>query len=405
MANFQYNLNTNHPLIPNSNEYYLEKKFVSIHSEDRNVFRYPNASEFEIELPQDYLNVQSVRLVSWSFPANYNVFSSFFSNLVMTFKITEPYNPGENSYSDPLSDAIFAGLYYNKDFEYRFSIQPGFYNPLQMVTELTNKFNEIVTLLLQKFFQSTPAYNYALALFNDGYTRFKIIYDDVGQKIWFGNTADQFLLNNDSQLYLQQQVITNCSNRNVLPSYNTWGLPAYLGFTKCPVLSTPSPEGKVPRFYYATPAENNGFWLVPTLPGANVYFIEAPLKINFMGPAYIYMEIPGLNCIDETSPWSPSNFSNKTNESYGVVNSAFAKIPVPSTPISQWFDQEMPPYKYFYPPAERIRKLSIKLRYHDGQTVDFGTFDYSFMLEVTLLRPFGERKFNIRDSSSLAKLS
>ena len=61
-------LNNNHPLIPNSNQYLFERKFVSINSEDRDLIKYPNSSEFEIELPQDYVNVQSVKLYSWSFP-------------------------------------------------------------------------------------------------------------------------------------------------------------------------------------------------------------------------------------------------------------------------------------------------------------------------------------------------
>jgi hypothetical protein len=395
MNNIQYNLNTNHPLITNSNEYYLERKYVSIHSEDRNVFKYPNSSDYEIELPQDYLNIQTVQLVSWSFPANYNVFSGFFSNLFMTFKIINPYNPGENGFSDPLAEAIFAGLYYNKDKDYSINIQAGFYNPIQMMNELTNKMNETITLYLNDFFKSNPTYNYALELFVNGYERFRIIYDDVGQKLWFGNNSDQFILTNDSQVYLQQDLISSCLKRKLLPNFSAWGLPAYLGFTKCPVLATESPLGTVPRFYYSSISENNGIWIQPIYPGGKVYYIEPPLKINFMGPAYFYMEIDGLNCIDETSPWTPNDFTMKTNETNGIVNSAFAKIPVPSTPVSQWFDQAMPPFKYFNPPAERIRKLKIKLRYHNGDLVDFGNFDYSFLLEFTLLRPQKDRNIKL----------
>ena len=33
----KYNVNMNHPLIPNANEYMLEEKVVSIHSEDRDI--------------------------------------------------------------------------------------------------------------------------------------------------------------------------------------------------------------------------------------------------------------------------------------------------------------------------------------------------------------------------------
>ena len=111
-----------------------------------------------------------------------------------------------------------------------------------------------------------------------------------------------------------------------------------------------------------------------------------------MGPAYFYMEIDGLNCIDETSSYNVSKFTIQTNETNGVVNSSFAKIAMPTTPISQWFDKESYPYKLFMPPAERIRKLKIKLRYHNNLLVNFGRFEYSFMLQFTLLVPQQLRK-------------
>ena len=38
----RFDLNNNHPIIPNSNQYYFEKKYISIHSEDRDVIKYRN---------------------------------------------------------------------------------------------------------------------------------------------------------------------------------------------------------------------------------------------------------------------------------------------------------------------------------------------------------------------------
>ena len=46
-----FNTQTSHPLIPNSQQYQFEQQYISIHSEDRNILKYPNSSEFEIELP------------------------------------------------------------------------------------------------------------------------------------------------------------------------------------------------------------------------------------------------------------------------------------------------------------------------------------------------------------------
>ena len=96
------------------------------------------------------------------------------------------------------------------------------------------------------------------------------------------------------------------------------------------------------------------------------------------------MEIDGLNCIDETSPYNVSNFTLTTNKSNGIVNSSFAKIPIPTTPMSQWFDGDAQSYKLYLPPAERIRKIKVKLRYHNGEIVNFGVFNYSFTLEFNM---------------------
>jgi len=411
----EFNLFNNHPIIPNSNQYLYEKKFVTISSEDRDIIRYPNSSEFEIELPQDYINVLSVKLHSWAFPSNYSVFSANNENLFMSFKFSKLYNPGEHYYSDALTEAIFAALYYNKNHEYVIDIEPGYYIPEQMANELTNKFNEQVTAIILEFFNSPEGapYSGAASLFTS-YNRFKIVYNFVGKHLWFGNNADQFILTNDSTIYLSDKFNKQCIDKNVLPEFDNWGLPYYLGFTRCPAISVDSSQvltentiysyeigtsisvNGLPRFFYKDDTfGNNGYWLVPELPGATVWFLMAPFKINFLGPSFIYMEIAGLNCIDETSPYDISKFTLTTNQTNGVTNSCFAKIPITKIPIDKWFDQNSydGPYKYFYPVAEKIRKLKIKLRYHNGRLVNFGNNPYTFMIEFNILRPQQERKY------------
>ena len=414
----QFNLNNNHPIIPNSNQYYFEKKYVTIHSSDRDLTKYPNSSSFEIELPQDYLNVQSARL--------YSVFSSDNSNNFLIFKFVQLYNPGEYAVSDPLSEAIFAALYANLSNTYVFTIEPGFYNPNQMATELTNKINEIITVYLKNFFANpkNTEYNYAAALFVS-YNRFKVVYNEVSQNLWFGNNADQFVLVNSSVLYIQRKIIANrqCNafNADEFPNFTVFGLPTLLGFIRADVVAYSaaqyisqgvdntniSANGFVPRFYYGdvNTSGDDGFWIRPTLLGASVYYLQAPFKINFIGPSYIYMEIDGFNCIDETIPFNPSVYENHNSGTNGIVNSAFAKLAIPTTPISQWFDAaDGGPYKYFNPPAERIRKLKIKFRYHNNLLVNFNSFEISFMLEFCLLRPQNERKYNVRDAFGLYQI-
>jgi hypothetical protein len=405
-----YNVNTSHPLITNSQEYLYIQKFISIHSEDRDYLKYPNASEFEIELPEDYLNVVSLKLIQWTFPANYNTFSLLNGNVFLAFRFDNLYNPGEFGVSDDYNFRIFEALF-NSNRNYVFQIEEGFYNPGQIVTELTNKFNSVVTDRIVEYFEKQmvlyPADGWDDTLneftLNGGYNRFVVVYNNVSQKVWFGNRADGFtILNEASELSsIFTENICLGSSKYAAPDFSNYGLPANLGLSRCNQSSISSFDvqqlsnstkvngQQVPRFYYGdvTPGDN-GYWLLPLdLSGCQVHWIESLYKLNVMGEAYIYMEIGGQNCIDETKPYNVSRFTTETNQTNGVVNSSFAKIAVPTTPLSQWFDRDSVPYKYYYPPAERIRRLKIRIRYHNEQLVNFGVFNYSFMLEFTLMVP------------------
>jgi hypothetical protein len=404
-----YNVNTSHPLIPNSQEYIHYKKYVSVHSEDRDIIKYPNSAEFEIELPEDYVNVNSLRLVQWTFPANYTTFSGLIGNIFLGFKLTKLYNPGEFNVSDDLNYRIFEALF-NSSPNFVFAIEEGFYNPNQMSIELTNKFNNAVTTRIVEYFEKQNAaypsdgWNITLSEFwqNGGYDRFIIVYNNVSLKLWFGNRADSFVIINELGEFSSILIDNLCiPGRQRLPEFASYGLPGYLGLSRCNQDSTSSFELKdtanvasingttVPRFYYGdvTPGDN-GFWLLPLdLSGCEVHWIEAFYKLNIMGEPYLYMELAGQNCIDETKPYNLSKFTLETNQTNGIVDSAFAKMAVPTTPLSQWFDRDSTPYKFYYPPAERIRRLKIRIRYHNGQVANFGVFNFSFMLEFTLQLP------------------
>ena len=313
----------------------------------------------------------------------------------MTFFINNPYNPGEHSYSDPLQEAIFAALY-NYNDNYNVIIEDGFYNPTQMATELTNIFNEAVNVVVKKYLTDNGLTTLLTDFINNGgYTQFVIVYNSVNQKIWFGNKSSGFILTNETSLVKNSLSDSLRCLNPALPDYSNWGLPGYLGLDRTNNESVSIPDS-YPRFYYGDVyAGDNGYWLLPDLPSAQVYFVEPVYKVNLMGPSYMYMEIDGLNCIDETSPYALNYFTSTTNKTNGVVNSAFAKIAIPTTPMSQWFDRNCPSYKLFLPPAERIRKLKIKIRYHNGQLVNFGVFNYSFTLEFTLYSSQIQREYRL----------
>ena len=421
------NTNQNHPLQQNSQNFLEYKKYVSIHSEDRDVLAYPNSAEFEIELPEDVTNISTMKLVSWAFPANYDTFSVLNSNIKMLFRITKVYN--YPLYYPLITDNMDYYIYqaltdYNNNFDGKFIviIDEGFYNPTQLVTELQNKFNKAVTEIIELYLDKHHPLQKPEFVNGGGYNRFATVYNLVSQKIWFGNQAETFELLNE-EIFLDSAKVnekTLCKQSQV-PDFSSWGLPANLGLNRCNVTSmkpievneicaeTDNNNFKVCKnyvqFYYGDVVtdSDNGLWLVPPyefgsttniLRGAIVQFIVCPYKINIFGPAYIYMEISKYNCIDETQPYNISKFTLTTNETNGIVNSAFAKIPVVSTPLSQYYDGPANSYKFFNPPVERIRRLKFKLRYHNGELVNFGVFEYTFTLEFTTLLPMINRAVN-----------
>jgi hypothetical protein len=406
----RFNTFTPHPLIPNSQEYILEKKYVSIHSEDRDLLKFPNSAEFEIELPQDYCNVSTVKLSTWTFPSNYNVFSIYADNLVLIFKFNNLYNPSDHGYVNELQIQIYNYLNSYKNSvgtsEIFVTIQPGFYTPQQMSTELQNRLNnEVSNYLLTSLqdYDNTHGTTLEQQFIDSGYySDFLVVYNEVEQNLWFGNRSSGFIFtlsNANTQNTLANSACTLYGG--VLQDDSNWGLLSFLGFNKCPVTSTEISDSSITRFYFGSvyPGDN-GFWLTPnsSLPGAVANYIRAPNKLNNMGPAYFYMEIDGLNCMDETSPYSYNNYTATTNNTNGVVNSAFAKIAITTTPLSQWFDNTADSYKFFNPPAERIRKLKIRMRYHNNLLVNFGQFNYSFTLEFAMLTPQNKKNMVVFNS-------
>ena len=85
MSNFS--VNQNHPMIPNNQNFKLDRKLISVHSEDRDVSKWPNVNEFEVKLPVDLKNVSSLRLMDVQFPVNYYVFSNNYQNTKFTYKV------------------------------------------------------------------------------------------------------------------------------------------------------------------------------------------------------------------------------------------------------------------------------------------------------------------------------
>ena len=144
------NVKNNHMIMPvnrDTAEYEEVQYYCSVHSEDRNVFKYPDSGSFEIEFPRDYLNVKTMTISEMAMPINNELFSTLFNNVFLLFKINEPYNPVETSGStaDILQYTIFQALNARKEQDFIIQIENGYFSVDQMITELTRRMNDAVT--------------------------------------------------------------------------------------------------------------------------------------------------------------------------------------------------------------------------------------------------------------------
>ena len=338
----QFSLGNSKPLIKREENYVLDRKLLTVHSEDRDITKWPNSNTFEIVLPETLLLVQSMRLIQATMPGRFFVFSNDYQNTMFQFTIG-----GESYIIDP--------------------IQEGLYTPHQLSIELSNKMNEAI--------QSDASFN--------------VFYDEVRSKFWFGHTDLSFNLDFDQQI---NYTAVSCEQPNVWNNYSKWGLPYYLGFQK--------------KCYKSLTNENGvSFdYICPNSPSENycsdiVHYIEAPLSFTIQGETCIYMEVDKYNNYDELYPYNESSRQMFDNNSYnGKVNSAFAKIPIQSvTDYSfdsrTFFLQNIVQYD---PPIERIARLKFKFRFHDGRLVNFQNFPFDFSIEFNCLRNEIEKKYNIR---------
>ena len=84
----KFMVNQHHPLIPREQNYVLERKIISIHSFDRDIKKWPNSNHFEIDLPEDFTNIQSIQLVQITLPNNQYVFTNSYQNTKLSFTVT-----------------------------------------------------------------------------------------------------------------------------------------------------------------------------------------------------------------------------------------------------------------------------------------------------------------------------
>jgi len=295
-------------------------QIVSIHTEDRDILKYPYPNNFELELPQVFKNVLSLELYDIILPNYYYNISEYLQNTALWFSLP-----------------------YFSDVPVELRMLSGYYTDITFVEELENALNKRVTELLYSLgAYTTPGMNY---------TDFKVKLNKYSNKLEFYNNQHEF------KFWFQKKSEYNDCTRDNWDFKTNWGLPFNMGFYK---------------FLYTSLYDASN----------NVFFLIAPEIISIGIDNTIYMEIDKFNYINEIVPYSINTSGTYNNDYNGIVNSAFAKLilsDVKNTyvPVDK-FIRILPHIE------GKISKLKFRFRYHNGNLVDFLNQNFNFSIKFTI---------------------
>lgn len=365
-------VHTNRNIIRRQQDFVLDRKLVSIHSEDRDIRKWPTSSQFEIDLPQPIENVQSLRLVQCNFPVNYYTFSQSNQNTKMSFRVL-PKDPQDPYYT------ILHFAYMNKVI-FQIEIQEGTYSAEELARELEHKMNEAMETYISELEPEL-----------EEYSRFRVYHHSVEHKFWFANEKDEFSLLFDHR----EEYNIRCSTP-IWFNYINWGLGSYLGFDRTTYTSSPLVNKKGSNIPLKFTHQKEELMEVGEDP---IQVLKAIFSPNLIGDQVFYMELDKFNSYDEIKPYSHSTNNSLGNDYNGVVDSAFAKIPILSEPYGKQSDSRslfLQNISHYDPCIKKITKLKFRFRYHDGRLVDFRNNQFSFTIEFNQLHNEMSRKYNLR---------
>ena len=304
-----------HQLIERKQNFTLDRKILSVDTNDRDITKWPNPCEFEVSCPQNYNNIESIRLLNIQTPNKFYNISEYLQN--NKFKID---------------------INGNKEI---ITLDDGYYTIEKLVNSLNNS------------------------------TNITVKYNEVNNKIYFGHNESFNIEFNSVDL-----VYNNCNNsnyNNIYRQHSKWGLGAILGFNKEKVSSFIQSEKK--KFQYESTDWSQGDQI-----------IEPQKALDLDEYQNIYIEIDKLNKSDEIKPFVVDKINN-TNS--GIMNSFFAKVPIIKNEQNQSINAKdfcIEGVSYFQPPLEKISKLKIKIRYHNGLLVDLQNYNISMTFEINQIR-------------------
>jgi hypothetical protein len=309
--------------------YTIDSKILFIDSNDRDIAKWPSSSEFEINCPQVYTDVQSLNLLNVVLPnAIYNI-SDYLQNNKLVIDISG------------IGERII-------------TLEDGYYNVNNLKTSLQNKINRDLS------------------------ENIIVGYNEVSRKFYFAHNHTHTSITNGPFKFIfntQLNYDSYCkTNVNVYSQHSNWGLGYILGFDK-----KIYPSASVRDFSrnYTFDYES-----VPWVDTSNASVIISPYPHTLDANENIYIELEKYNKCDELKPYLSYNYNN-TNS--GIVNSAFAKVPIYTSTNANiaLLDHEISSsVSYFKPPIEKLAKIKVKIRYHNNMLVNLQNANISLTLTI-----------------------
>lgn len=289
----------------------MQVQLFNVNSSDRDRTAWPHASFFEINLPQSIKDISFMGLYDYNFYFQRPNFTNFYQNTKMTFQITQTFE------TTSVLNPTVATVVDLTNEKITIELPSGFYTDYTLLQEIVSLMNSAVTIKLT-------------ALVGPGviYQNFGYYLDTVSLKLNLYNKEETFKLIFDAPESYQ---LNNWQIKDIYNLNTAWGLGYFLGFNKQQYTSTSenvSTEGTV----------NN-------IQGVNVF--------NSSLDNMLYLELDGFDHAFQTS--TPS----------GKVNSYFARIPIMEGYTNDSFGLENRIVS-----AERLSKLKIRLRFHNGILFD-----------------------------------
>lgn len=313
-------------------------KTISIHSEDRDVSKYKNASHFTVYIPDPIKNITSVRIKDVIIPKHFS-YSKHYNNTRIGIDIS------------------------NKDTHWM-TIPDGYYNTKTMI--------EHIELKMNNYLNNLP-----------GDLSFTIYENTFDNRLHFliSNTSNS----NDSSFSLQ---FHDPLNPDQLDLKAFWGLGYHLGFEKQYDLKRGTIAEKSSKLVSNLDEsilcndknDDNKLKPLKTIKNSNkTHVITSEFMHKIYGKRSIYMELDGYNSIDEIDPISARSQFYKPNSSIAKLQLSVINTEEDDTSIEQDFLNNKSVFKT---PIERLDKCEFKFRFHDGTLIDFGGNELSFSLEI-----------------------